>query len=124
MNGPLTYDATPFEMSGTSAIAGSSEWLKSLATGSLTISLCILAIALVGLLMMGGRLPVRTGLRIVLGVFVLLGAPVMASALIVSSGYAGSPSLAMPQPRPLPEETRSLPASPWDPYAGASLRQD
>ena len=41
----------------------------------------MLAVAFVGLMLMTGRLAVRDGLRVAVGCFVLLGAPLIASGL-------------------------------------------
>lgn len=116
--------AAPFEASGSQVLETGANWLVSLMTGSLALGLCVLAIAVIGLLMLGGRLPVRDGLRVVLGCFVLLGAPAIAAAFMTAgqetSQGPGSPD----PPRQLADPREDLPPSAFDPYAGASLRQD
>lgn len=98
--------------------------MVALLTGSVAIGLCVLAMAVIGLLMLSGRLPVRAGLQVVLGCFVLLGAPVIAAAFI-TAGQSVAPQVTEPDPpRELPDERRDIPPSAFDPYAGASLRQD
>lgn len=100
------------------------NWLVTLMTGSLALGLCVLAIAVVGLLMLGGRLPVSDGFRVVLGCFVLLGAPAIAAAF-VTAGQEVSQAPASSGPAHQPADSREdLPPSAFDPYAGASLRQD
>jgi len=100
------------------------DWIAGTLIGSLALTLCVLAVAYVGLLMLTGRLAVRAGLRVVIGCFVLLGAPLIASALV---GF-GQVQSNMPQPVPTTlasEDSRpELPPSDYDPYAGASLRSD
>ncbi|MEO1968585.1 MAG: hypothetical protein ABGW87_07735 [Sphingomonadaceae bacterium] len=97
-------------------------WLAADHRQLLAIGLCVIAIALIGMLMLSGRLPVRSGMRVVLGCFVLLGAPVNAEALM---GFAGQGSVV--PATSTPDETSQhcvlLPKSTYDPYAGASLRQ-
>lgn len=66
MSAAATYAAVPFEASGSLAVKSGAAWLVSLATGTMAVGLCVLAIATIGLLMLGGRLPVRDGLRVVL----------------------------------------------------------
>ena len=117
------YAPAPFAVSGATPIEAAAGWLGALATGSLALGLCIIAIAVIGLLMLSGRLPVRSGMRVVLGCFVLLGAPVIAAALMGLAGRSNqAPSLTVPQEA---APTRApLPKANYDPYAGASLRQD
>lgn len=93
-------------------------------TGDLAVGLCVLAIAVIGLLMLGGRLPVREGVRVILGCFVLLGAPVIASAFVTTGEYAVTRQTIVDINRPLRAKPRDMPPSAFDPYAGASLRQD
>ena len=119
----MNYTVGPFEESGPSTLDAATGWLSSLVTSSLAVSLCVIAIAVLGILMFGGRLSVRTGVRTVLGCFVLLGAPVIASAFMTAGQDSGDPSFARP-PSDLPDARVDLPPSAFDPYAGASLRQD
>lgn len=113
-----------FDASGGSALQEGVGWLTGTLLGSLAVGLCVIAIAVVGLMMFGGRLPLRRGARVVLGCFVLLAAPVIAAGLAgLGSGVGaetGPQGVAMPDSRPRPD----LPPSDYDPYAGASLRQD
>lgn len=106
------------------AIETGANWLVTLMTGGLAVGLCVLAIAVIGLLMLGGRLPVREGVRVILGCFVLLGAPIIANAFVMTGEYADSRQAKTDATRLLPPSTRDLPPSAFDPYAGASLRQD
>lgn len=115
----------PFEASGSQAMEAGANWLVMLMTGSLALGLCVLAIAVIGLLMLGGRLPVRNGFRVVLGCFVLLGAPAIAAAFVMVGQEVGQPPASIePPPRNLANPRKDLPPSAFDPYAGASLRQD
>ena len=116
--------AAPFEASDLLAVESGVSWLVALLTGNLALGLSVLSVAVIGLLMLGGRLPVRDGLRVVLGCFVLLSAPVIAAAFVTAGQEIGqAPSSPGPPPQPAnPRE--DLPPSAFDPYAGASLRQD
>ena len=113
-----------FEPQGNSAIANAAAWISGTLLGSLAIGLCVIAVATIGLITLTGRLPVRRGMRVVLGCFVLLGAPTIAAAFCALWSEA-----APPVPPPIletsPESARAdLPPADYDPYAGASLRQD
>ncbi|WP_234035717.1 TrbC/VirB2 family protein [Erythrobacter insulae] len=67
---------------GTAPISRAMDWIGGLIFGSFAITLCVLAVAFVGFLMLSGRLALRDALRVILGCFVLLGAPAIASAFI------------------------------------------
>ena len=63
-------------------VAGNAgDWIGGLLGGGLATALCILAIAMLGMLMLGGRLPIRTGLKVVVGCFLLLSASLVAGGL-------------------------------------------
>lgn len=115
---PSLFDASPGTALGTAA-----EWVSGTLLGSVAVSLCVIAIAGVGLLLMGGRLAIRQAMRAVLGCFILLGAPVIANGLRGAADQVSppipiyEPAIAAPAPSPLPQST-------FDPYAGASLRQN
>lgn len=113
-----------FETNGTSPLGDAAGWLSGTMLGSVAVLLCVLAVAFVGLLMLTGRVAFREGFRVVLGCFILLGAPIIASAFL---------TVAQPVPRvievpPAAMEADSprgdLPPANYDPYAGASLRRD
>ena len=116
------YTPAPFADPTTSPIEAATDWLLSLVTGSLAVGLSVLAVAVIGLLMLGGRLPVRDGLRVVLGCFVLLGAPVIASAFVVAGQGVHEQTRSEESPRPLADPRKMPPPSAFDPYAGASLQ--
>lgn len=110
-----------FEAPQVSPVATAADWLAALVTGTMAQMIAILAIAVLGVMMISGRLPVRAGLRVVLGCFVLFGAPVIAGGLMgvverdgLQSEFVEGEEAARP---PLPQST-------FDPYAGASIRVD
>lgn len=114
---------TPIEAYGSqSAFADAIGWINGVLLGSLAVGLCVLAVALVGLFMFTGQLPVRRGMRVILGCFILLGAPVIAAGLAGAWQQAAPDS---PPPLAIEEQPRAdLPPADYDPYAGASLRRD
>lgn len=107
-------------MGESSAIVAAAAWSRDLVTGSLGGAIAILAIAWLGYAALQGRLPVREGLRIVIGCFILFGAPLIAEAFTaLAHGVTGARQVyAAPSPAQI-----SLPAKPpqFDPYAGASV---
>jgi len=111
-----------FEPSASSPIASSVDWINGVLFSQIALGLCVLAVAFVGVLMLTGRLPLRQGMRVMLGCFVLLGAPMIAVGLMGSledrsASLPVAPEVAVESPR------GELEPADYDPYAGASLRR-
>ncbi|KEO91833.1 hypothetical protein EH31_03935 [Erythrobacter longus] len=120
----LAVQPSLFEPSGTSPLQGAAGWISELMQGPLVVTLCVIAVALVGFAALGGRLPVRMGARAVLGCFVVLGAPVIASALLWG-GEEPSSQVVYQAENVASEPARpELPPADYDPYSGASLRRE
>lgn len=108
-----------------------SAWLIEILSGSLAVSVAIIAVASLGLLLLSGRLDIRRGLRVVLGCFLVFGAASIARALLgASQSLVEERAVAMPvfvpviaEPNPLPNQPspQSSSPSPFDPYAGAAV---
>lgn len=116
------FDAPPQPVLGA---AGS--WIEGLLGGTFATTLCVIAIAILGLLLLAGMLRVRRSVEAVLGCFLLLGAGVLAVQLqqlatgAAGTGRTGGAQVILPTPA---EEPPPLPPANYDPYAGASLRRD
>jgi type IV secretion system protein VirB2 len=120
----VTVAGSLFDAPPGSPMTSATDWLTRALSGNLAISLCVIAVTFVGLMLMTGRLAVRDGLRVALGCFVLLGAPVIAAGLRTAADatWPGStPHEPLPESSPQPPP---LPPASYDPYAGASLRRD
>jgi type IV secretory pathway VirB2 component (pilin) len=113
------------EADGGSAFGSAIEWINGVLMGELAAMLSVIAVAIVGFTLLTGQLNLRLGGRVVLGIFLLLGAPVIAAAFSASWG-----AIAAPAPVPVEVYFHAVPPRPdlppadYDPYAGASLRQD
>ncbi len=100
------------------------RWIEGAILGEFALGLCVIAVAFIGARMLIGRLPLREGARIVVGCFVLLGAPVIARGLYDLGGISSPTLLSNLQtinpatPRP------ELPKATYNPYAQASVRDD
>ena len=83
---------------GTSSLAAALAWLQGTLLGSVAIGVCVIAVAWVGFMMLQGRFPVKEGVRVIVGCFVLLGAPVIASGLlgVMQGGGSASPAQSVP----------------------------
>ncbi len=108
-----------FDQSGASPMASSLEWINGVLFGQIAVGLCVLAVAFVGFQMLTGRLALRRGLQVILGCFVLLGAPVIAAGFVSSfdAGIEPPPPL-VPTMEEFPPRDDLPPAS-RDPYSGA-----
>ena len=117
---PLVADIQP----DGNAISGTLVWLDSLLLGKTGTSLAVVAVAFVGFRIMSGELPIRHGIRVIIGAFILFGSPLLARSLL---GLASSNEAPVPAPLeiapPLPVLTPRAPVAttPFDPYAGASV---
>ena len=118
--------ASLFDKPGQPVLGGASDWAQGVLGGSLTTSLCVIAIAVLGLLLLTGRLRVRRSVEVVLGCFLLLGAGLLATELqqlghvVTGEEAAGGEQVILPEARVTPPP----PPAHFDPYAGASLRRD
>jgi type IV secretory pathway VirB2 component (pilin) len=123
----VTVAATSlFDKPAQPVLGAASDWTQGALGGTLATSLCVIAIAALGLLLLAGRLPVRRGVLVVLGCFLLLGAGLLASQLqqlagnVAGAGGSGGEQVILPRALP----TNAPPPASYDPYAGASLRRD
>lgn len=109
---------------GTNSLSVAAQWTADILTGPVATSLAVISIAAIGYLMLNGRLDVRRGLRIVLGCFILFGAPAVAVGLRNATqhleGERATPPMANPTNLTSPLLTAKSSA---DPYAGAAVRR-
>ncbi|MBA4044799.1 MAG: hypothetical protein C0471_10320 [Erythrobacter sp.] len=121
----LAVQQSLFEAGGETPMVESARWIEGVMLGEIALGICVIAVAFIGVLMLTGRLPLREGARVVIGCFVLLGAPVIAAGFVGDGSGVGeasvtSPPVAVQSDDPRPE----LPPANFDPYAGASLGQN
>jgi type IV secretion system protein VirB2 len=108
----------------TGPVESSIDWLTGTMLGTVATSVCVIAIALIGFQMMSGKLPIMRGLRVIVGCFLLLGAPVVAAS-ISGLWQRNAGQAALPPVSPQAEDPRvDLPPADYSPYAGASVRQN
>lgn len=105
----------------TTALSDAVRWVAELLTGRVATLVAILAVASVGIACLEGRIDSKRAIRVVLGCFIVFGAPTIAAGLIDLPPPAASVSVD-PHTQPL-IETRPPPPpqAPHDPYAGASV---
>lgn len=106
-------------------IADGVGWLSSLLTGSLAVTLAVVGIALLGFLLLTGRIDLRRSGRVVLGAFLLFGTPLIVLGLMQVGEASEAANVVPPVAAAEQEASRPpLPPANYDPYAGASLRRD
>jgi type IV secretory pathway VirB2 component (pilin) len=113
-----------FEAGGGAPMVESARWIEGVMLGEIALGMCIIAVAFVGTLMLTGRLPLRNGMRIAMGCFVLLGAPVIAAGLFELGGTSLPTSVFSPQTSNQLLPRSELPNASYNPYAQASVRDD
>lgn len=111
---------------GSSALVAAVSWIEATALGTIATSVALTAVAAIGLMMLTGRVPVRRGITVLLGCFVLFGAPVIAAGIQQAVGNGGidapPPELTVATPPPpAPSPPPKTPPSNYDPYAGAAV---
>jgi len=65
-----------------SAISASSEFLEGALLGDLAMALCVLAIAIIGLVALSGRLAIHSSAKTLFGCVLLLSSPSIAAELL------------------------------------------
>lgn len=102
-------------------LAAATGWLEGLVLGQVGTALAVLAVAGIGLAMLQGRLAARQGVRVILGCFILFGAPSIARGLLDLARWNTAPALIQVAPPPPSAALPSPPPPNPDPYAGASV---
>jgi len=109
---------------GGQALIAAARWLQDALLGTVATTLAVLAVAGIGFLLLTGRLHLRRGSSVLLGCFLLFGAPVIAAGLLGDREETvvtvPAPPVASPTPLPRPMPLAS-PSAVFDPYAGAAV---
>jgi type IV secretory pathway VirB2 component (pilin) len=109
---------------GSSVLVAAVSWLQNTVLGTVATTIAVIAIAVVGLMAISGRVSIRYGVTVVAGCFILFGAPAIVAGILSFVGGGGSYSSA-PPPSAMAAPPPALPALPpplpYDPYAGASV---
>jgi type IV secretory pathway VirB2 component (pilin) len=96
------------------------HWAEAVLIGPLATGLAVVAIAGLGYHLLTGQIALRRAGQVLLGLFILFGAPTFArelAATLRGSGQAMPDQAGAAAPPPAP----TLKQEPRDPYAGASL---
>jgi type IV secretory pathway VirB2 component (pilin) len=119
----VAFDSVP---AGNPFPAGAA-WLQDALLGSVATSVAIVAVASIGFMMLNGRLPLRRGVTVVAGCFLLFGASSVATGLAsLAARVSGAPRPVerdRVEPTPLTPPNAPTPPTAYDPYAGAAVPQ-
>lgn len=113
--------SAPADQSSPFAVAG---WIEGLVAGPAALAVATIALAWFGLSLLGGTISLRRGAMVVIGCFILFGAPSLARGLMGLAGNAQDASAAAPQASLVTPPPPAPPIPPsFDPYAGAAVPQ-
>lgn len=122
----MTVQRSLFDAPIAHPIENAASWVAGTLSGSLTTAVAVVAVALLGLALLRGRLLVREAGEVVVGCFLLFGAAAIAAGLMgVGQDRAAVAASISPVTAPYtPEVPPTPPPVAYDPYGGATVRQD
>lgn len=118
--------ADPFSTSmAPSALAASLAWLEAAITGSVAVSVAVIAIAATGLAMLSGRIDLRRGTATIMGCFIVFGSASVARGLLNlatrQEQIIAADDVVITPMQPGIAIRRATPPQAFDPYAGAAM---
>jgi type IV secretion system protein VirB2 len=72
--GPASAQAVRGDPAGSGPILGALQWVEGTLLGNLATTAAVIAVAVVGLMMLTGRIDWRRGVTVVVGAFIVFGA--------------------------------------------------
>ncbi|MET0308344.1 MAG: TrbC/VirB2 family protein [Sphingomonas sp.] len=121
----FSASASLADPSGSSPLVAAATWLEGTVLGTVASTLALIAVAGVGMMMLTGRIHLRRGGTVILGCFILFGAPGIALGMqnaLRREAVLPLPPAALVEPSALANLPKpAAPSSNYDPYAGASL---
>lgn len=119
----LTGQGSLTDAPDASVLVAAIGWVQGTLLGTLATVIAIVAVAAIGLMMLGGRIDIRRSATTLVGCFILFGAASIASGIRDAASLVSDdirpPLREAPQPPPLPSPIE--PKRPADPYAGAAV---
>jgi len=67
-------------------VLGAASWVKDLLMGPLATTVAVIAVAMVGFMMLTGRMNWKHGAVVILGLFILFGAPHIVASIQAAAG--------------------------------------
>ena len=88
MGAPAMAQSETYDPAGSGPIVGAMHWLQGTLLGTVATVAAVIAVAVVGFMMLTGRMNWRYGLTVILGCFILFGAASIVAG-IQSTAAAG-----------------------------------
>jgi type IV secretory pathway VirB2 component (pilin) len=121
----VTLAASPLlEPNGAQPLVDAVRWVEQALLGTTATVIATMAVAAIGVLMLGGQIPVGRAVTAILGCFVLFGAVTIAAGIMgLRDGLVADRMVSLPVTPAPPAVAPTPPAQPqvYDPYAGASV---
>lgn len=76
---------------GSGALVGAVHWVEGTLLGTIATAIAVISVAVVGLLMLTGRLNWRYGATVILGCFILFGAASIVAGIQATTGSGYQP---------------------------------
>jgi len=86
--GPALAQSTAANPAGSEPINAALEWVQGTLLGNLATTAAVIAVAVVGFLMLTGRIEWRRGLVVVIGCFIIFGAAAIVAGIRTAAGGA------------------------------------
>lgn len=102
---------------GEGAMESALQWMVGIFYGPVGTTIAVLAIALLGALMLQGRMPVKRGVQMVLGLFLFFGGASLAEVFVGQAPGRSVAAMSSDDEIPPPVTDNS---NVFDPYAGAA----
>jgi type IV secretory pathway VirB2 component (pilin) len=78
---PAAAQAVSSDPAGSSPLIAALEWIQGTLLGNLATTAAVIAVAIVGFLMLTGRIEWRRGLTVVVGCFIIFGATAIVAGI-------------------------------------------
>jgi type IV secretion system protein VirB2 len=121
----LDYDRSLADPPGSSSILAATHWVEGTLLGNVATSIAVIAVAGVGFKALSGRVDIRRAITVLLGSFILFGAPSIVAGIEAVTRQAGLAPLPVASTATADPPVTKLPQRPddYDPYAGAAVPQ-
>lgn len=107
---------------GSSVLVAAVSWLQETILGTVATTIAVIAVSVVGLMMLSGRVNLRYGATVILGCFILFGASAIVAGIQSFVGGGDGAEVSYQPAPPAPAVPPSPPSAiRADPYAGASV---
>ena len=83
---PAAAQSESYDPAGSGPIVGAMHWLQGTLLGTVATVAAVIAVAVVGLMMLTGRMNWRYGLTVILGCFILFGAASIVAGIQSTAG--------------------------------------